>query len=36
MVKHSQQLCSDIEKAAVLLVVLCDTVDLTPTDVWEK
>ena len=36
MVKHAQQLCSDIEKAAVLLVVLCDTADLTPNDVWEK
>ena len=36
MVKHSQQLCSDIEKAAVHLVVLCDTLDLTPIDVWER
>jgi hypothetical protein len=36
MVKHSQQLCSDIEKAAVHLVVLCDTLDLTPSDVWER
>lgn len=36
MVKHSQQLCSDIEKAAVHLVVLCDTLDLTPNDVWER